>query len=105
MRRVTCALGRLDEGQNEAETDLVMTVADGARVTGDVEADNAGARSTGLGRVIADASLNSLFGLGDRTDAMLLHSLGSDYERAAYSQPGGGGWTSGCGDSGPPPRP
>jgi hemolysin activation/secretion protein len=70
-----------------------LTVADGPRVTGDVEADNAGARSTGLGRVIADARLNSLFGLGDRTDAMLLHSLGSDYERAAYSQPvGSGGW-------------
>jgi hemolysin activation/secretion protein len=87
------AQGRLDEGQNQAETDLVMTVADGPRVTGDVEADNAGARSTGLGRVIADASLNSLFGLGDRTDAMLLHSLGSDYERAAYSQPfGSQGW-------------
>lgn len=87
------AQGRLDEGQRQAETDLVLTVADGPRVTGDVEADNAGARSTGLGRVIADMSLNSLFGLGDRTDAMLLHSLGSDYERAAYSQPiGSGGW-------------
>lgn len=87
------ATGRLQEGQNQAETDLVLAVADGPRVTGDVEADNAGARSTGLGRVIADASLNSLFGLGDRADAMLLHSLGSDYERAAYSQPvGSDGW-------------
>jgi hemolysin activation/secretion protein len=87
------AEGRLDEGQNQAETDLVMAIAPGPRITGDVEADNAGARATGLGRVIADASLNSLFGLGDRTDAMLLHSLGSDYERAAYSQPvGSQGW-------------
>ena len=87
------AKGRLDQGQNQAETDLVLAVADGPRVTGDVDADNGGARSTGLGRVIADASFNSLFGLGDRTDTMLLHSLGSDYERAAYSQPiGSGGW-------------
>jgi hemolysin activation/secretion protein len=87
------AKGRLDVGQNQAETDLVLALADGPRVTGDVDADNGGARSTGLGRVIADASFNSLFGLGDRTDTMLLHSLGSDYERAAYSQPvGSGGW-------------
>jgi hemolysin activation/secretion protein len=91
------AKGRLDEGQNQAETDLVLALADGPRVTGDVDADNGGARSTGLGRVIADASLNSLFGLGDRTDAMLLHSLGSDYERVAYSQPvGSGGWRLGA---------
>jgi hemolysin activation/secretion protein len=91
------AEGRLDEGQNQAETDLVMAIAPGPRVTGDVETDNAGARATGLGRVIADASLNSLFGLGDRTDAMLLHSLGSDYERAAYSQPvGSQGWRFGA---------
>jgi hemolysin activation/secretion protein len=91
------AEGRLDEGQNQAETDLVMAIAPGPRVTGDVEADNAGARATGLGRVIADLSLNSLFGLGDRTDALLLHSLGSDYERAAYSQPiGNVGWRLGA---------
>jgi hemolysin activation/secretion protein len=87
------AKGRLEEGQKQAETDLVLALADGPRVTGDVDADNGGARSTGLGRVIADVSLNSLFGLGDRIDTMLLHSLGSDYERAAYSQPvGSGGW-------------
>jgi len=81
------AEGRLEEGQHESESDLVLRVDDGKEVTGDVETDNAGARSTGLNRVIADVDLNSLFGLGDRIDAMLLHSLGSDYERAAYSQP------------------
>jgi hemolysin activation/secretion protein len=87
------AKGRLDEGQKQGETDLVLALADGPRVTGNVDADNGGARSTGLGRVIADASLNSLFGLGDRIDTMLLHSLGSDYQRAAYSQPiGSDGW-------------
>jgi len=87
------AKARLDEGQNPGETDLVMTLADGRRVTGDLDADNGGARSTGLGRAIASASLNSPFGLGDRIDAMLLHSLGSDYQRTAYSQPvGSGGW-------------
>jgi hemolysin activation/secretion protein len=87
------AEGRLEPGVNQAETDLVLTTAAGPRVTGNVEVDNAGARSTGLGRVVVDASVNSPFGIGDRIDAMLLHSLGSDYERAAYSQPiGSDGW-------------
>jgi hemolysin activation/secretion protein len=87
------AKGRLDTGRNQAETDLVLSLADGHAVSGDVDEDNGGARSTGLWRVIADASINGMFGLGDRTDAMVLHSSGSDYQRAAYSQPvGSGGW-------------
>jgi hemolysin activation/secretion protein len=87
------AEGRLEEGLAQAETDVVVKLADGPMVTGNVEADNAGQRSTGLGREMANASLNSLFGLGDRIDTMLLHSLGSDYQRAAYSQPvGSDGW-------------
>ncbi|HTD73911.1 MAG TPA: ShlB/FhaC/HecB family hemolysin secretion/activation protein [Steroidobacteraceae bacterium] len=94
------AKGRLDEGQNPGETDLVMTLADGRRVSGDIVADNGGARSTGLGRAIASASLNSPFGLGDRIDAMLLHSLGSDYQRAGYSLPiGSDGWRLGVNGS------
>ncbi len=85
--------GSLAEGQAEGETDLVVKVKDGPIVTGNVEADNAGQRSTGLSREIANVSFNSPFGWGDRIDAMLLHSLGSDYERAAYSQPvGNAGW-------------
>jgi hemolysin activation/secretion protein len=87
------AEGRLEEGQAQAETDLIVKVGEGKLVTGNVEVDNAGQRSTGLSREMANASLNSLFGFGERVDAMLLHSLGSDYERAAYSQPvGSSGW-------------
>jgi hemolysin activation/secretion protein len=85
--------GRLSEGLNQAETDLVLAVTDGPLVSGDVDADNTGARSTGAARVIASASLNSPVGIGDRADVLLLHSHGSDYGRAAYSVPiGSGGW-------------
>jgi hemolysin activation/secretion protein len=87
------ATGSLSEGGTQGETDLVLAVKDGPQVTGDVTADNAGARFTGAARIIADASLNSPFGLGDRAEAVLLHSQGSDYQRVAYSLPvGSRGW-------------
>lgn len=87
------ATGRLSEGRNPAETDLILSIADASMVSGRVYADNAGARVTGAARLIADASINSPFGLGDRINAVLLHSEGSDYARAGYSLPvGSGGW-------------
>ena len=85
--------GTLAEGRKEAETDLVLGVADGPLVTGDVTADNAGARATGAARIIIDASLNSPLKMGDRLDGTFLHSAGSNYERLAYSVPvGSDGW-------------
>ena len=87
------ASGRLAEGQNPGETDVLLSVTDTKLVTGDVTVDNAGARFTGAGRVIVDASLNSALGIGDRTDATILHTQGSDYQRAAFSLPvGNNGW-------------
>jgi len=87
------AMGRLSEGRNPAETDLILTVDDAPMVSGKVYADNAGARVTGAARVLADAGINSPFGFGDRINALLLHSEGSDYVRAGYSLPiGYGGW-------------
>jgi hemolysin activation/secretion protein len=87
------ATGRLAEGQNQAETDLVVAALDGPLVTGNVTADNTGERATGAGRLIADVSFNSPLSLGDRADVVLLGSRGSNYERAAYSLPAGSnGW-------------
>ena len=91
------ASGRLTEGQNPSETDLVVALTDTHIITGDVTLDNAGARFTGAGRVIVDASLNSALGIGDRADATLLHTQGSDYQRLAYSLPAGNdGWRVGA---------
>jgi hemolysin activation/secretion protein len=87
------ATGRLSEGHNPTETDLIVTVDDASMVSGKVYADNAGARVTGAARIIGDASINSPFGFGDRISASLLHSEGSDYARGGYSLPvGNGGW-------------
>jgi hemolysin activation/secretion protein len=87
------ATGRLSAGSAEAETDLTVDVEDGPLVTGNLVADDAGSRFTGAARVIASASLNGRLGIGDRADAVLLHSEGSDYVRLAYELPvGSRGW-------------
>lgn len=87
------ANGRLAEGSNPGESDLIVSVSDTHLISGDVTVDNAGARFTGAARVIVDASLNSALGIGDRADATLLHTQGSDYQRLAYSLPvGNDGW-------------
>jgi hemolysin activation/secretion protein len=94
------ATGRLAEGQDQGQTDLVLAATDGPIVVGDVTVDNAGARYTGAARVIVDASLNSLLGLGDRVDGLVLHTQGSDYQRLAVSMPiGNRGWRVGVNGS------
>jgi hemolysin activation/secretion protein len=94
------AAGSLVEGESQAETDLRLAVKDAPQVTGHLTADNAGARFTGAGRIFADATLNAPFGLGDRLDAVLLDSRGSDYQRADYSLPvGNDGWRVGVNGS------
>ena len=85
--------GSLSEGLYQNETDLVVALSDSNEVSGDVTADNAGQRATGAVRILADATLNSAFGIGDRAAATILHSSGSDYQRAAFSIPVGyAGW-------------
>jgi hemolysin activation/secretion protein len=94
------ATGSLSEGTGQGETDLVLNVKDGPKVTGEVTADNEGARYTGEGRITVNASLNAPFGIGDRADTVLLHTQGSDYQRLAYSLPvGGEGWRVGVNGS------
>lgn len=94
------ATGSLREGAGQGETDLVLNVKDGPKVTGEVTADNEGARYTGEARITVNASLNAPFGIGDRADTVLLHTQGSDYQRLAYSLPvGSGGWRVGVNGS------
>jgi hemolysin activation/secretion protein len=91
------AAGSLAAGRDDAETDLVLAVEDRPLVDGRLIADDAGARFTGDTRLIGTASLNGRAGLGDRADALFLHSEGSDYLRAAYSLPAGNrGWRIGA---------
>jgi hemolysin activation/secretion protein len=85
------ANGRLAEGQQEAQTDLVLTVSDGPLITGDLTVDNTGSRSTGPARLSLNASLNSPLQFADQAIANALHTEGSDYLRVGYSVPLGYG--------------
>jgi hemolysin activation/secretion protein len=85
--------GRLSEGKNQGETDLILAVSDSQLIGGDVAADNTGSRSTGAERLAANVTVSSPAGLGDLASASLIHTEGSDYLRAAYTLPvGSSGW-------------
>jgi hemolysin activation/secretion protein len=81
------ATGRLAQGTAQSQTDLVLNVEDAPLVSGSLTLDDAGSRFTGPARITAAAGLDGQLGRGDRVDALLLHSDGSDYQRLAYSQP------------------
>ncbi len=89
----TSSTGRLIEGQNQAETDLTLAIADTPRFAGDVGLDNTGSRSTGESRLTASLVVDSPAGWGDQAIANFIHTEGSDYLRAAYTLPvGSDGW-------------
>ena len=93
------ATGSLTEGAGQGETDLVLNVKDGPKVTG---GDRRQRRRpiTGEARITVNASLNAPFGIGDRADTVLLHTQGSDYQRLAYWLPvGDAGWRVGVNGS------
>ena len=81
--------GNLAPGAGEAETDLVLKMADEPLFSGEGGIDNTSARSTGEQRLTVNAFLSSPLKMGDQLAANLIHSEGSDYARLAYSLPVG----------------
>lgn len=81
--------GNLAPGSGQAETDLVLNLADEPLLNGEVGLDNTGSRATGRERLTANAFLNSPLKVGDQIVANLMHTDGSDYIRLAYSAPVG----------------
>lgn len=89
--------GRLAEGQNEKETDLVLKFADEPLFNGEIGVDNSGGRPTGAERVTGNFYLNSPQGLGEQFIANLIHAQGNDYGRFALTLPVGyAGWRVGA---------
>lgn len=75
-------------GGTVGTSDLIVQVADGRRVTGSVEADNAGNRYTGPYRAGGTINLNNPAGIGDMLSARVLASTsGLAYGRLAYQAP------------------
>ncbi|MEI6761567.1 MAG: ShlB/FhaC/HecB family hemolysin secretion/activation protein [Betaproteobacteria bacterium] len=81
------AVGSLTQGQQQAESDLVLTITDKPLWTGDVGTDNTGSRSTGAARLFANLALNSPWGRLDQGQANLASTQGSDFLRLAYFFP------------------
>jgi hemolysin activation/secretion protein len=73
-------------------SDLVVDVQPGARISGSVDADNAGNRYTGETRLGATLNLNNPTGRGDLGSLRVLTSgVGLRYERMSYQTPVGRG--------------
>lgn len=72
-------------GATTGASDLIVSITPGQRVTGEVDADNAGNRYTGEYRVGATVNLNNAAGLGDVASLRLMTSgSGLYYVRASY---------------------
>ena len=75
----------LAPGASVGTSDLIVDVTPGRRISGSVEADNAGNRYTGAYRAGGTVRLNDPTGHGDVASLRLLSSFdGLDYLRAAY---------------------
>ena len=92
--------GTLERGAREGETALALKLADEPLATGEVIADNSGARATGEGRLSANLYANSALQLGDRLIANLLYTDGTVYARLDGTVPvGNDGWRIGANTS------
>lgn len=72
-------------GASLGTSDLIVDIAPGKRVSGSIDADNAGSRYTGEYRLGATVNLNNLLGQGDIASLRVLTSgTGLNYARASY---------------------
>ena len=75
----------LTPGASLGASDLIVDVTPGQRVTGSIDADNAGNRYTGEYRVGATVNVNNLAGRGDVASLRVLTSgSGLNYARGSY---------------------
>ncbi len=77
-------------GATPGTSDLIVDLTPGKRVSGSIDADNAGNRYTGEYRVGATVNLNNPLGLGDQASVRAVTSgSGLNYGRASYQVPFG----------------
>ena len=75
----------LSRGSSAGSSDLFVDITPEQRVTGSVDADNAGNRYTGANRIGATINLNDAAGLGDVASLRTMTSgRGLNYGRASY---------------------
>jgi hemolysin activation/secretion protein len=89
--------GSLREGSQSGQTELVLRMSDKPLLSGNVQLDNSGNRSTGAARLSADLNLNSAMRWGDLLSSSAIHTEGSDYLRLGFTAPvGPRGWRLGA---------
>ena len=75
----------LTPGASVGTSDLIVDVSPAQRITGSIDADNAGNRYTGANRIGATVNLNNPAGRGDVASLRVLTSgSGLNYARASY---------------------
>jgi hemolysin activation/secretion protein len=88
--------GALRQGREAGETELLLKLYQGRTRQSELSFDNGGSRSTGASRLMASLTLFNPRDLGDLFNAVLVHTVGSEYARLAYSLPAGlEGWRMG----------
>jgi len=80
-------VGSLTAGQNTQETDVLIDVQDTPWVSGRLQVDNQGNKSTGENEVSLNAALNGLLGFADQFTAYGLYSEGLSFGSVGYSIP------------------
>lgn len=83
----------LAPSQDPGSSDVIVSTTRLPSVSGTLQADNWGAKSTGYYRGTANANWNNPLGIGDQLQANVMGSEGTQYARLAYNLPVGyDGW-------------
>lgn len=78
---------QLEQGKNEGEVDIRLSLSDTKPFRGRLEANNNGSRSTGILQRVAAVFFDGIGGIGDQLSLSNIKSQGSDYSLASYSVP------------------
>ena len=81
------ARARLEPGDQEGETRVILALDQGPLLSGNITADNHGSRDTGIERLNGSLSVNDPFGIGDQITAGATESAGTHLARLGYSLP------------------
>jgi hemolysin activation/secretion protein len=80
-------VGSLVAGQNTQETDVLVNVQNTPLITGRLQVDNQGNKSTGEGEVSLNATANGLLGFADQFNVYGLYTDGLSFGSVGYSIP------------------
>jgi hemolysin activation/secretion protein len=80
-------VGSLVAGENTRETDVLINVEDTPWITGRVQVDNQGNKSTGVNEISVNTSINGLTGNADQFNVYGLYTEGLSFISASYSVP------------------